>query len=787
MGVLGWAINIEAPNATSVVLADNVVWGTIGADGGGTIRLHHTGVDVDPDSPETSCDFDISHNWLGPEEPDGHVNWGVALFVTECSGTLHVFENTIVKNMGPGIVVDFMVESGDENRLPSRLDIAILRNFIGTNEERTLEMSISGWGIWLDGCDGTPGQDGIADVQILGNTIVGESANGFYIGGVSRFIEIGSYEYNNETYQTELSGLGGWAVYIQSTGSWPDESDECSHISVSDCLISDILYANAAVKITGALSHITIAGNRFEHVMGAAIDFQGASTHDVRIVDNTFAYCHEGIWNYGAIYALGDYVYTGNRDILVSGNDFLGVPRFYDLLEKKWILVEPVLWHDLFNENTPPANYGIVPPTLGGEIWFEDGAWHIPFVYEQSASFWFREGSFRFECYAVTTGEDGTRAFQCVDEQYAITADLGEEILLYPGEDPNTWDDDYVYGEFVTVIPEAALPDGFNGFALSVTWRHDVLVNPSQPDERTEERENTSEFHVILPPTVTGVTVGSNNAYGALVYEEAIPAVENGADQIKVTSIPHREGITWIRLTFDQEVDVSVDDLAIVGGGGFGSAYTVYGFDYDSEALTATWYLDNSNTPTVEWIRTDQVELVLSDTVVSVANGLALDGDWVNPTDYLDNSGNSTFPSGDVVPGGDFVFHFAHPSRADFDLSGWVNLGDMGTFSLNWGAGPGATWAQGDANGDGWVNLGDLGIISLDYNKNFTNWPTGELAMAGPPRSDNQRTLAAARDAVFAGYSLEDVQNVKRPRSRRSLVESPEAVPILGFVLNGSI
>jgi len=53
-----------------------------------------------------------------------------------------------------------------------------------------------------------------------------------------------------------------------------------------------------------------------------------------------------------------------------------------------------------------------------------------------------------------------------------------------------------------------------------------------------------------------------------------------------------------------------------------------------------------------------------------------------------------------------------HPGDANYD--GFVNVGDLGILSGNWG-GSGKTWAQGDFTGDGLVNVSDLGMLSGNW------------------------------------------------------------------------
>jgi len=74
----------------------------------------------------------------------------------------------------------------------------------------------------------------------------------------------------------------------------------------------------------------------------------------------------------------------------------------------------------------------------------------------------------------------------------------------------------------------------------------------------------------------------------------------------------------------------------------------------------------------------------------------------------------------DVPKNGDYIgidsFNFcmaAHPGDANND--GFVDIGDLGILSGNWGGGPGKIWEQGDFTGDGYVDVGDLGVLSGNW------------------------------------------------------------------------
>jgi fibronectin-binding autotransporter adhesin len=83
----------------------------------------------------------------------------------------------------------------------------------------------------------------------------------------------------------------------------------------------------------------------------------------------------------------------------------------------------------------------------------------------------------------------------------------------------------------------------------------------------------------------------------------------------------------------------------------------------------------------------------------------------------------------------------------DTDLSGTVDIADLGTVALNYGRTSGATWSEGDFNGDGKVDISDLGTIALNYGDSLSSSvaPAEQSAMF-------QQALATveAEDPAFA-------------------------------------
>jgi hypothetical protein len=103
-------------------------------------------------------------------------------------------------------------------------------------------------------------------------------------------------------------------------------------------------------------------------------------------------------------------------------------------------------------------------------------------------------------------------------------------------------------------------------------------------------------------------------------------------------------------------------------------------------------------------------------TAADVGRGMAVDSDgniyctgWTAGSLYGTNAG-----SYDSV-----IAKFAAVLPGDANLDGYVDVGDLGILSANYGMATGATWSMGDFNNDGAVDLGDLGILSAHYGESI--------------------------------------------------------------------
>ena len=165
--------------------------------------------------------------------------------------------------------------------------------------------------------------------------------------------------------------------------------------------------------------------------------------------------------------------------------------------------------------------------------------------------------------------------------------------------------------------------------------------------------------------------------------------------------------LSTFAVTFDQDVNVSVEDLIVRNNTLFEMVDTSsVTLSYDPATLTATW--DFSNLV----LEASFYTFELSDTITGVVSGLPLDGD--------DNGTTDRDYEEDVyvaIPG-------------DANLDGVVEVNDINIFSGT-NTGDGATvlsnldrpgtfvWSQGDFNGDGDVDATQLNIFTGQQNGDY--------------------------------------------------------------------
>lgn len=165
------------------------------------------------------------------------------------------------------------------------------------------------------------------------------------------------------------------------------------------------------------------------------------------------------------------------------------------------------------------------------------------------------------------------------------------------------------------------------------------------------------------------VTIESGEVIDGLYFgnddENAIPSIVNVAvvdsgtlpstfvipvgsgEQLRAVPLAN---VGQIAIAFDREVDLTLDDLTVSGRlADYPLANLATGSGANGQWI-ARWFLQSP-------ITDDAITLRVSDAVVSAAGGIALDGEWDNPVDVFDAT-SDTYPSGNRLAGGDFVFSF---------------------------------------------------------------------------------------------------------------------------------
>ncbi|HSV14320.1 MAG TPA: PEP-CTERM sorting domain-containing protein, partial [Tepidisphaeraceae bacterium] len=80
-------------------------------------------------------------------------------------------------------------------------------------------------------------------------------------------------------------------------------------------------------------------------------------------------------------------------------------------------------------------------------------------------------------------------------------------------------------------------------------------------------------------------------------------------------------------------------------------------------------------------------------------------------------------------------FEIRYTLKGDANLSGNVDVGDLGALATSYGITGGMSWANGDFNQDGTVNVADLGALATNYGTNLGTSPSlggGGLSAAEP-------------------------------------------------------
>jgi hypothetical protein len=182
--------------------------------------------------------------------------------------------------------------------------------------------------------------------------------------------------------------------------------------------------------------------------------------------------------------------------------------------------------------------------------------------------------------------------------------------------------------------------------------------------------------------------------------------------ELQLTTLPWAN-IDQIKVVFSEDVVIDKADLMLSGVNI--TTYNVSGgtFSYDAGAFTAAWTLPQA-------IGVDKLMVRLNadgaDPVHDIA-GNRLDGEWTNPPSTTPPP--STYPSGNGVAGGDFLFRF-NVLPGDANQDGEVDGVDLDIWKLNVGSsGEGVTWGMADFNCDREVDGADVDVWKLNVGSSL--------------------------------------------------------------------
>ncbi|MBN1853378.1 MAG: hypothetical protein JW829_11665, partial [Pirellulales bacterium] len=261
-----------------------------------------------------------------------------------------------------------------------------------------------------------------------------------------------------------------------------------------------------------------------------------------------------------------------------------------------------------------------------------------------------------------------------------------------------------------------------------------------------------SGYSIIGPdvPRIVNVIIsGSFSQHDPYSFGDALyngqPVIGSG---FQLVTVPVG-GADTITIVFSEAVNITADCLDIVGLT-TANEPTLAEFAYDVTTHTASWRFEG-------WALGDRYLLMVSDAVTDV-DGNLLDGEWVNPASMTTvNALVSEFPSGDGDPGGNFHFLFTLlPGDANLDLK--VDGSDLAIMAGNWGLGIGdlsALFSQGDFSGDGMVSSADFALLLINFNRNLQNtWLLADFD--GDFDVDDDDLAVISANAGMTGATWED-------------------------------
>jgi hypothetical protein len=262
-------------------------------------------------------------------------------------------------------------------------------------------------------------------------------------------------------------------------------------------------------------------------------------------------------------------------------------------------------------------------------------------------------------------------------------------------------------------------------------------------------------------PRVESVVIGSSYSDDTLHPDYTVP--DGDGDQLRT---PPVAAANEIKITFSDAMaqsgggELDEDSLTITRVSDDGTDVDVVGYSWNAGTKTGTWTFDtDGNGGTTPYAR-GQFVLAVSDDADNVA-GLALDGEWTNPTSLADTN-TSTFASGNGTAGGDFEFYITL-LPGDVNRDNVVDNADVAALlGGGYGQGSGQTWTDGDMTGEGAAGLQDLIKIQNNLDADYTEWPGGEFLMGGGEGAGGQsfHEIVMAYLSTKHGLSPEAVDEI---------------------------
>jgi hypothetical protein len=239
----------------------------------------------------------------------------------------------------------------------------------------------------------------------------------------------------------------------------------------------------------------------------------------------------------------------------------------------------------------------------------------------------------------------------------------------------------YANNGFSTVLIGSATASG-PSTSITTNGAVDILdgsrtITATQTQSGRSESASVQRSVVIDTPgpRVTNVIVSGS----ASPHTFSFNTVDGSGQQLATVPVGGADTISFV---FGENVVGSSGDLVVRGlrTTTLPSLATTSPFT-GSMTSTLAWRFQS-------WQTADHYWLGLSDSVIDVAGNL-LDGEWTNPgklyssgTTYFTDSSISTFPSGNLQPGGDFNF-VATILPGDATLNNIVNIGDFNIWNAN--------------------------------------------------------------------------------------------------------